>query len=297
MSLNIDECIETLMRGEFLPESTVKMLCDRAKQLLIEEPNVLRLSTPISVIGDIHGQLYDLFELFNIGGMPPNVNYLFLGDYVDRGAFGVETISLLVCLKLRHPDRIHLLRGNHESRQISQFYGFYMEVTRKYGDVSVWQSFTSLFDYLTVAAIIDGQIFCVHGGLSPSVHTIDRIRQLLRYQELPLEGPLSDLLWSDPSTKEGFAPNSRGAGHFFGANVVEAFCRVNRISHILRAHQICTDGFQVMFDDMLSTVWSAPNYCYRCGNYASILEIEPGLKRNYNVYAAQPAEERAHPPI
>lgn len=286
--------IETLLGGEYLPESTVKKLCDLAKQIVIEEPNVLRVSSPVTVVGDIHGQLYDMFELFKIGGMPPYVNYLFLGDYVDRGAFSVEVISLLTALKLRYPERVNLLRGNHESRQICQFYGFYMEVTRKYSDIGVWQAFNSLFDYLTVSALIDDQIFCVHGGLSPSIHAIDEIHLLLRFQELPLDGPLSDLVWSDPSPKEGFVPSSRGAGYLFGSNVVSTFNHVNRISHIVRAHQICMEGYQTMFDDQLTTIWSAPNFSYRANNYAAVLEVDVGLRRNYNVFGPMPSDERPH---
>lgn len=129
-------------------------------------------------------QYYDLLEIFKIGGWCPDSNYLFLGDFVDRGHFSVETISLLACLKLRYPQRITLLRGNHESRSVTQVYGFYSECTKKYGSPLVWHYFTDMFDYLTLSCIIDNEIFCIHGGLSPSLARIDQIRVLDRFQGL-----------------------------------------------------------------------------------------------------------------
>lgn len=134
--------------------------------------------------GDVHGQFHDLMELFRIGGRSPDTNYLFMGDYVDRGYYSVETVTLLVALKVRYKERITILRGNHESRQITQVYGFYDECLRKYGNAHVWKYFTDLFDYLPLTALVDGQIFCLHGGLSPSIDTLDHIRALDRLQEV-----------------------------------------------------------------------------------------------------------------
>jgi serine/threonine-protein phosphatase 2A catalytic subunit len=152
---------------------------------------------PVTICGDIHGQIHDLIELFKIGGQCPETNYLFMGDYVDRGYYSVETVSLLLSLKTRYPQRIHLLRGNHESRQITQVYGFYDECLRKYGTGVVWKMFTDLFDYLPLTAVVEDQIFCLHGGLSPSIDSLDHIRQIDRVQEVPHDGAMCDLLWSD----------------------------------------------------------------------------------------------------
>lgn len=134
-------------------------------------------------------------KIFEIGGNVPDTNYLFMGDYVDRGHHSVETITLLVALKARYKDRITLLRGTHECRQITKVYGFYDECLSKYGNANVWNYFTDLFDYLPLAAVVDNQVFCVHGGLSPSIDTLDDIRALDRIQEIPVEGPMCDLLW------------------------------------------------------------------------------------------------------
>ncbi|XP_058037412.1 serine/threonine-protein phosphatase 4 catalytic subunit isoform X2 [Ahaetulla prasina] len=168
------------------------------REILVEESNVQRVDSPVTVCGDIHGQFYDLKELFRVGGDVPETNYLFMGDFVDRGFYSVETFLLLLALKVRYPDRITLIRGNHESRQITQVYGFYDECLRKYGSVTVWRYCTEIFDYLSLSAIIDGKIFCVHGGLSPSIQTLDQIRTIDRKQEVPHDGPMCDLLWSDP---------------------------------------------------------------------------------------------------
>ena len=140
-------------------------------------------------------------ELLKVGGECPVTNYLFMGDFVDRGFYSVETFLLLLALKVRYPDRIMLIRGNHESRQITQVYGFYDECLRKYGSVNVWRYCTDIFDYLALAAIIDDRIFCVHGGLSPAINNLDDIRNIDRKQEVPHDGAMCDLMWSDPDGK------------------------------------------------------------------------------------------------
>jgi serine/threonine-protein phosphatase PPG1 len=149
-----------------------------------------------------------------------------------------------------------------------------------------------MFDYLSLSCVIDDKIFCVHGGLSPSIHSIDQIKIIDRFREIPHEGPMADLVWSDPDAdRDEFSLSPRGAGYTFGAQVVKKFLQVNSMVHILRAHQLCNEGYMVMFDDRLSTVWSAPNYCYRCGNKASVLEVSPTGERKWNVFDAAPENE------
>jgi len=226
-----------------ITEQEVTALCAKAIEIIEKESNVQPVPVPVTVVGDIHGQYHDLLELFRIGGACPDTNYLFLGDYVDRGYYSVESVTLLVLLKVRHPKRITILRGNHESRQITQVYGFYDEVVRKYGNANVWTQFTNLFDYLPLAAIIADRMFTPHGGLSPSVQTLDEINELSRVQEVPHEGPLCDLVWSDPDDRMGWGISPRGAGFTFGEDVSKQFNHTNGLNLIIRAHQLVMDGY------------------------------------------------------
>lgn len=277
----LDGWIESLMACKQLAEVDVQRLCEKAREVLQEESNVQPVKCPVTVCGDIHGQFHDLMELFRIGGPNPDTNYLFMGDYVDRGYYSVETVTLLVALKIRHPQRITILRGNHESRQITQVYGFYDECLRKYGNANVWKHFTDLFDYLPLTALIDNQIFCLHGGLSPSIDTLDNIRALDRIQEVPHEGPMCDLLWSDPDDRCGWGISPRGAGYTFGQDISEAFNHNNGLTLVARAHQLVMEGYNWSQDRNVVTIFSAPNYCYRCGNQAAIMEIDEHLKYTF----------------
>ncbi|EKC98507.1 hypothetical protein A1Q2_07189 [Trichosporon asahii var. asahii CBS 8904] len=265
-----DKWIERLRKCRHLPERQMKALCQRVGDLLLEESNVHLVQSPVTVCGDIHGQFWDVLEIFRQGGEAPETQYIFMGDYVDRGYYSLETLSLLFALKARYPDRITLLRGNHESRQITQVYGFYDECMNN----------------LNLAAIIDSSILCVHGGLSPDIRTLDQVRTISRAQEVPHEGPFCDLMWSDPDDVETWGVSPRGAGWLFGAKVTHEFNHVNNLNLIARAHQLVQEGYKHMFDDALVTVWSAPNYCYRCGNSASIMQVDSNGKTSFKVYEA-----------
>ncbi|KAG6331781.1 hypothetical protein ID866_7306 [Astraeus odoratus] len=264
-------------------------------------------------------------ELFKVGGFCPETNYLFMGDFVDRGFYSVETFLLLLALKVRYPDRITLIRGNHESRQITQVYGFYDECMRKYGSTNVWRWCCEVFDYLALAAIVDGRVFCVHGGLSPNLHAIDQIRAIDRKQEVPHDGPMCDLLWSDPDGESSPVSSSNSTKFYprdepllrracflppisffsflahshtfiFTCNdITKAFAHTNAIDLIARAHQLAMEGYKLMFDGTIVTVWSAPNYCYRCGNVASILELDEHLAQEYKVFSHAPSDVRSIP--
>ena len=292
-----DKWIETVKQCKCLSEHDLKLLCDKVKELLSEESNVQPVSAPVIVCGDIHGQFFDLMNLFEKGGDLPDQKYLFLGDYVDRGYNSVETLEYLLCLKLKYQGRITLLRGNHESRQICFSYGFYEEITRKYGNANPWRYFNDLFDYLPLAAIIEGKIFCVHGGLSPLISTVDQIRLINRKQEIPHEGAYCDLMWSDPDDIEAWIMSARGAGYVFGWKVVNEFNRINGLDLICRAHQLVNEGFKFWFKDRnLVTVWSAPNYCYRCGNKASILKLGPKLEQTFEMVEVNEKSDKAPQP-
>ncbi|KAK6143106.1 hypothetical protein DH2020_023454 [Rehmannia glutinosa] len=273
----------------------VRGLCEKAKEILMDESNVQPVKSPVTICGDIHGQFHDLAELFRIGGKCPDTNYLFMGDYVDRGYYSVETVTLLVALKVRYPQRITILRGNHESRQITQVYGFYDECLRKYGNANVWKTFTDLFDYFPLTALVESEIFCLHGGLSPSVETLDNIRNFDRVQEVPHEGPMCDLLWSDPDDRCGWGISPRGAGYTFGQDISEQFNHANNLKLIARAHQLVMEGYNWAHEQKVVTIFSAPNYCYRCGNMASILEVDDC--REHTFIQFEPAPRRGEPDV
>ena len=271
----------------------------------------MHIAAPVTVVGDIHGQFFDMLEIFKIGGFCPNTNYLFLGksafptpeevatntllgDYVDRGLFSVETISLLVCLKLRYPNRVHLIRGNHESRGVTQSYGFYTECSRKYGNPNVWHYFTDMFDFLTLIGRHQRpDLLRARWPKSPSIHSIDQIKD---HRPLPRDSRTKDP-WPTSSgpiqTPTATSSRSRPAAPATRSapRSSKSFSAVNGMSHILRAHQLCQEGYQVLYDDRLSTVWSAPNYCYRCGNMASVLEVSDTGERFFNVFDAAPENE------
>ncbi|KAL0739978.1 hypothetical protein Bca4012_081491 [Brassica carinata] len=294
-TIDLDEQISQLMQCKPLSEQQVRSLCEKAKEILMDESNVQPVKSPVTICGDIHGQFHDLAELFRIGGMCPDTNYLFMGDYVDRGYYSVETVTLLVALKMRYPQRITILRGNHESRQITQVYGFYDECLRKYGNANVWKIFTDLFDYFPLTALVESEIFCLHGGLSPSIETLDNIRNFDRVQEVPHEGPMCDLLWSDPDDRCGWGISPRGAGYTFGQDISEQFNHSNSLKLIARAHQLVMDGYNWAHEQKVVTIFSAPNYCYRCGNMASILEVDDCM--NHSFIQFEPAPRRGEPDV
>lgn len=296
MGMDLDGWIVKVKNGGHLAEWDLKQLCDYVKELLIEESNVQPISSPVTVSGDIHGQFHDLLNLFKTGGDVPHTNYVFMGDFVDRGYNSLETFTLLLCLKARYPANITLLRGNHESRQITQVYGFYDECQRKYGTANAWKYCCEVFDYLTIAALIDGAVLCVHGGLSPDIRTLDQIRTIDRRQEIPPEGAFCDLMWSDPEDVATWAVSPRGAGWLFGARVTTEFNHINKLDLICRAHQLVQEGYKYMFEERIVTVWSAPNYCYRCGNVAAIMSFDEKLNKEFKIFKEDAKEHKAIPP-
>lgn len=215
--------LERAFYGELFSEAEMQDLCGKLRSTLIEEPNVITVSGPSVIVGDIHGQFEDLLSLLetakNQGADVARYHFVFLGDYVDRGAYSLKTFTLLACLRLTHRHTITLLRGNHETRNVTQVYGFYDECLTEYGNVTVWKECCSVFDALPLAAvrfkgwccccflkphsffffqIIDSKIFCVHGGLSPQLQKVEQLHLLNRNIEPPQEGLFADLLWSDP---------------------------------------------------------------------------------------------------
>lgn len=269
-------------------------LIKKASDIFEAEPNLLKLNDPITVVGDIHGQYYDLAKLFEVGGAPGDTQYIFLGDYVDRGSFSVEVVALMYAIKLRHPKRVRMLRGNHECRQMTSFFNFREECEYKY-DISVYNAFMDSFDTLPLAATINGKFLCVHGGLSPELPNTKAINGINRFQEPPREGLLCDLLWSDPlEPKEGEAPppkpkkgappfihnEVRGCSFFFSFEGAAKFLQKNSLLSIIRAHEAQLEGYKMHktnpstgFPSVI-TIFSAPNYCDCYNNKGAVLKFD-----------------------
>jgi serine/threonine-protein phosphatase PP1 catalytic subunit len=270
------------------PHDTVLSLCSRVRQIFMSQDMLLDLEVPLKLCGDIHGQYHDLLRIFDHAGFPPKANYLFLGDYVDRGKKSLETICLLFAYKIKYPENFFLLRGNHESPSICRIYGFYDECKRRY-NIKMWKTFIDVFNCLPVCARIDDKVLCMHGGLSQEMlHEGTDLNKLCDSLERPADIPdmgfLCDLLWADPMPdNNGFGPNDRGVSVSFGADVVQNVLAKEDLDLVVRAHQVVEDGYEFFAGRRLVTIFSAPNYCGEFDNAASILTINESLVCNFNV--------------
>ncbi|GET04461.1 serine/threonine-protein phosphatase PP1 [Rhizophagus clarus] len=273
-----------------LAEFEIKYLCTKAREIFISQPILLELEAPIKICGDIHGQYYDLLRLFEYGGFPPEANYLFLGDYVDRGKQSLETICLLLAYKIKYPENFFILRGNHECASINRIYGFYDECKRRY-NIKLWKTFTDCFNCLPIAAIIDEKIFTMHGGLSPDLQSMEQIRRVMRPTDVPDTGLLCDLLWSDPDKDiTGWSENDRGVSFTFGPDVVSRFLQKHDMDLICRAHQVVEDGYEFFAKRQLVTLFSAPNYCGEFDNAGAMMSVDETLMCSFQIL--KPAEKK-----
>jgi serine/threonine-protein phosphatase PP1 catalytic subunit len=266
-----------------LAEHEIKLLCQKARPILLDQPMLLELEAPIKICGDIHGQFADLLRLFEYGGFPPEANYLFLGDYVDRGKQSIETICLLLAYKIQYPDNFFILRGNHESAGINRIYGFYDECKRRYS-IKLWKVFSDIFNCLPAAALIDEKILCMHGGLSPELRSLEQIAAMARPCDVPDLGLLCDLLWSDPdATISGWGENDRGVSFVFGADVVTHFLETHDLDLLVRAHQVVEDGYEFFAGRRLVTLFSAPNYCGEFDNAGGMISVDEDLMCSFQI--------------
>uniref|UniRef100_A0A7N0VI02 Serine/threonine-protein phosphatase n=1 Tax=Kalanchoe fedtschenkoi TaxID=63787 RepID=A0A7N0VI02_KALFE len=274
-------------RQFFLDCNEIADLCDSAEKIFASEPSVLQINAPVKIFGDLHGQFGDLMRLFDEYGSPSTagdiayIDYLFLGDYVDRGQHSLETITLLLALKIEHPYNVHLIRGNHEAADINALFGFRIECIERMGErdgIWAWHRFNRLFNWLPLAALIEKKIICMHGGIGRSINHIEQIESLQR--PISMEAGsivLMDLLWSDPTENdgvEGLRPNARGPGLVtFGPDRVMEFCNNNDLQLIVRAHECVMDGFERFAQGHLITLFSATNYCGTANNAGAILVL------------------------
>ena len=278
-----DEQIKLVSESNLLSEEELKYLCIKSMEIFMQESSFLELTAPIIICGDIHGQYRDLIRLFDFGGTPEKKQYLFLGDYVDRGKNSIECISLLLAYKIKFPKNIYLLRGNHESEMINRTYGFYDECKRRY-NLRIWKIFSDCFNWLPISAIVNSKILCMHGGLSPDLKELKNIKKIVRPTEVPDKGLLCDLLWSDPDADaEDWAPNNRGISVLFNENLVEKAIDELDIDLICRAHQVVESGYEFFAQRQLVTVFSAPNYCGEFDNAGAFMLVNKDLMCGFKV--------------
>ncbi|GAA5914382.1 hypothetical protein JCM5296_004388 [Sporobolomyces johnsonii] len=283
---DIDDMISRLLDAGYsgkvtksvcLKNAEITAICHAARDVFLSQPTLIELSPPVKIVGDVHGQYSDLIRLFEMCGFPPSANYLFLGDYVDRGKQSLETILLLLCYKVKYPENFFLLRGNHECANVTRVYGFYDECKRRC-NIKIWKTFIDVFNCLPIAAVVASKIFCVHGGLSPSLGSMDDIRRIQRPTDVPDYGLLNDLLWSDPSdTALDWEDNERGVSYCFGKTVIGAFLARYDFDLICRAHMVVEDGYEFWNERTLVTIFSAPNYCGEFDNFGAVMSVSEDL--------------------
>ena len=289
----VDSIIDKLLSVKNKPNKLVnltldeiELLCSKVQKIFEKQPVLLEISAPIKICGDIHGQYSDLLHLFENGLYPPESNYLFLGDYVDRGKQSIECICLLFAYKIKYPNNFYLLRGNHESKSINKIYGFYDECKRRY-NVNLWKIFTEVFDWLPICALVEERILCMHGGISPDLRSLRQIQDISRPTDIPDKGLLCDLLRADPDDRiDGWGDNDRGVSVTFGVGPVRTFLDTVNIDFIARAHQVVQDGYEFFGDKDLVTIFSAPNYCGDYENAAAIMSVDESLCCSFMILKA-----------
>lgn len=248
----------------------------------------------LTVCGDIHGQYFDLCNIFDLNGLPSEENpYLFNGDFVDRGSWSVEVILVLFGYKILYPKKFHLVRGNHETDNMNQMYGFEGEVRHKY-DSKTMEFFSEVFNWLPLAYCINNKVLVMHGGLCQNDGiSLEDMRKIDRDQQPPDSGMMCDMLWSDPQLADGKGPSKRGISYQFGPDVTQKFCQDNGLDYIIRSHEVKDEGYDVQHNGKCITIFSAPNYCDQMANKGAFITLRPpDLKPVFTQFEAV-----KHPPI
>eukprot|EP01026_Neomeris_dumetosa_P076651 TRINITY_DN82482_c0_g1_i2.p1 TRINITY_DN82482_c0_g1~~TRINITY_DN82482_c0_g1_i2.p1 ORF type:complete len:504 (-),score=76.46 TRINITY_DN82482_c0_g1_i2:450-1961(-) len=274
----VEEMLEEMKEQRLIHKQYAFFIVLEAQKIFKELPSLVDIEIPsdqhFTVCGDIHGQYYDLLNLFKINGLPsPENPYLFNGDFVDRGSFSVEVILTLLAFKVLYPEHMHLTRGNHESLSMNKMYGFEGEVKHKY-NTTLFEVFRETFNWLPIAFVLNEKVIVLHGGLfSEDDVSLDDLRKIDRNREPPEQGLMCEALWSDPSDEKGRNPSKRGVGLAFGTDITQDFLHRNNLQLIIRSHEVKDEGYEITHDGRLITVFSAPNYCDQMGNKGAFVKF------------------------
>ena len=258
-----------------LKENFLNDLCRGVKEILEKEPSLLKLNDDCVILGDLHGHILDLFRVLKKFGPPSRTNYVILGDLVDRGEFSLETATLVFVLKALFPNKMHIVRGNHEFPAMFQYNGFSEQIEGVYGSHIVTYAFANAFAYLPFAALVSGKVLCVHGGIGPGFTSILQIEAVRRPMVNYDDDPVISCVWSDPKedVEEGFQESTRGIGYFFGKKALDNFLSTQGLTMLVRGHEPCENGVKKMFDGKLITVFGASNYCNYSKNKSGVLYV------------------------
>lgn len=293
MDEKVDEILTKLLKMRIdinmpnisLSQGDILYLCKNCIAVLESQPCLLELKSPITVVGDIHGNYFDMLRIFEAKGYPPETNFLFLGDYVDRGPYGLETFCLVMAFKIKFKDNFFILRGNHESRTMGGTYGFYNECSAKASE-RIWKHICSVFDYLPIAAIINNKTFCSHAGISPHIKSLEDIDNVKRPTDVYESPIITDLVWGDPSVKsELWSRSNRGIGFDYGIKAVDDFLNHFNLELFIRSHQYTDEGFAFPFEGYYKviTIFSAPNYCLKYNNKGAFIDIDSNNNVKLNI--------------
>jgi len=294
----MEELIEAFKNQKKLHKKYVYQILLQVKKIFQSLPSLVDVTVEkdnkFTVCGDIHGQYFDLCNIFQKNGLPSVDNpYLFNGDFVDRGSWSVEVILVLFGYKVLYPNKFHLIRGNHETDNMNQMYGFEGEVKHKY-DGKTMDFFSEVFNWLPLSYCINKKVLVMHGGLCQEDGiSLDQMRKIDRDRQPPEAGPMCDMLWSDPQIAEGRGASKRGVSCQFGPDVTQKFCQDNGLDYIIRSHEVKDEGYDVQHNGRCITIFSAPNYCDQMGNKGAFITLRPpDLKPEFTQFEAV-----QHPPM
>ncbi|EAX97524.1 Ser/Thr protein phosphatase, putative [Trichomonas vaginalis G3] len=298
---SIKAMMKNMLNDQRPPEQTVLSMIRRVRDLYFSLPNVVNITVPkIHVVGDTHGQLQDVINIFETHGYPSSENpYLFNGDFVDRGSQGSEIVISLMAWKLYDNNCMFMNRGNHETDAMNQLYGFYNECDAKFSK-SIFSEFSRLFCALPIAHIINNKVIVLHGGLPSRTNDINVINRENRNCQPPDNSIIAEILWADPMEGRGLAPSPRGVARQFGSDITEQFLRQNNLELLIRSHQVQENGYCVMHSGKCITVFSAPNYVGNMGNKGAIVDIKFDgngniASREFKTFTAKPIPEKYKP--